>query len=53
VTTCLAGGLAGLVALYLGASTGAASAIIAGVTIAFRLLAIRFEWHLPAVHWEG
>jgi uncharacterized membrane protein YeiH len=53
VTTCLAGGLAGLVALYLGASTGAASAIIAGVTIAFRLLAIRFEWHLPAVRWEG
>lgn len=52
VTTCLAGGLAGLVALYLGASTGAASAIIAGVTIGFRLVAIRFEWRLPAVKWE-
>ena len=52
VTTCLAGGLAGLVALWLGAGTGAASAIIAGVTIAFRLVAIRFELRLPAVHWE-
>jgi uncharacterized membrane protein YeiH len=52
VTTCLVGGLAGLVALYFGATTGAASAIIAGTTIAFRLLAIRYEWHLPAVNWE-
>ena len=52
VTTCLAGGLAGLVAIWLGASMGLASAIIAAVTIVFRLLAIRFEWRLPAVHWE-
>jgi len=47
VTTCLAGGVAGLAALAAGASLGLASAIIAGVTIGFRLLAIRFEWHLP------
>jgi uncharacterized membrane protein YeiH len=47
VTTCLAGGAAGLVALALGAPLDVASAVIAGVTMAFRLLAIAFEWRLP------
>jgi uncharacterized membrane protein YeiH len=46
VTTCLAGGIAGLVVLAAGAPLDLASAVIAGVTIAFRLLAIRFEWSL-------
>jgi uncharacterized membrane protein YeiH len=49
VTTCIAGGAAGLVALAFGASFGIAGAVTAGVTIAFRLLAIRFEWRLPAL----
>jgi uncharacterized membrane protein YeiH len=49
VTTCLAGGLAGLVALGLGAPAAAASALVAGVTIGFRLLAIRYEWSLPHI----
>jgi len=52
VTTCLAGGAAGIAALVLGASNGAASAVTATVTILFRLLAIRFEWRLHALHWE-
>lgn len=49
VTTCLAGGVVGLIALAFGASLGTASALTAGVTITFRLLAIRFEWHLTAL----
>jgi uncharacterized membrane protein YeiH len=52
ITTCLAGGIAGLAALWLGASAAAASAIIAFVTIAFRLAAIRFEWKLPPAPWH-
>jgi uncharacterized membrane protein YeiH len=53
VTTCLVGGVAGLVALWLGAPAAVATSVIAGVTIAFRLLAIRFEWQLSAVFHEG
>jgi uncharacterized membrane protein YeiH len=52
ITTCLAGGVAGLAALALGASTAVASAIIAAVTIGFRLAAIRYEWKLPAAPWH-
>ena len=52
ITTCLAGGVAGVAALWLGASAAVASAIIAFVTIAFRLAAIRFEWKLPAAPWH-
>jgi uncharacterized membrane protein YeiH len=52
VTTCVAGGIAGLVALAAGASAGVASAVIAGVTIGFRLLAIRFDWKLEALRGE-
>lgn len=44
VTTCIAGGLAGLAAFELGASADVASAIVAGVTITFRLATIRFGW---------
>jgi uncharacterized membrane protein YeiH len=49
VTTCLAGGVVGLVVLAFGAPLDVASFAIAGVTMAFRLLAIRFEWRLPAL----
>ena len=49
ITTCLVGGLAGLVAHWLGASMDVAGAVIATVTIAFRLLSIRFEWRLSAL----
>ncbi|RIK90841.1 MAG: hypothetical protein DCC71_25370 [Proteobacteria bacterium] len=49
VTTCIAGGLAGLAALALGADPVAASGVIAGVTIGFRLLAIRYNWKLEAL----
>lgn len=49
VTTCLAGGVAGLAALALGATPVVANAVIAGVTITFRLLAIRFNWKLQAL----
>ena len=52
ITTCLAGGLAGVVALAFGASTAVASAIIAFVTITFRLTAIRYEWKLPPAPWH-
>ena len=52
ITTCLAGGVAGVVALWLGASAAVASAIVASVTITFRLAAIRFEWKLPAAPWD-
>ena len=47
VTACLAGGVAGLAAVALGASLDAASLVIALVTIALRLSAIRFGWKLP------
>lgn len=49
ITTCLVGGLAGLVVHSLGASMDVAGAVIAGVTIVFRLLSIRFEWRLAAL----
>jgi uncharacterized membrane protein YeiH len=49
ITTCLVGGLAGLVAHGLGASMDAAGVVIASVTIAFRLLSIRFAWRLSAL----
>lgn len=49
ITTCLVGGLAGLVVHWLGASMDVAGAVIAGVTIVFRLLSIRFEWRLAAL----
>lgn len=49
ITTCLVGGLAGLVVHSLGASMDVAGAVIAGVTIVFRLLSIRFEWRLSAL----
>lgn len=52
VTTCLAGGAAGIAVLVLGASTAVAGAVTAVVTIVFRLLAIHFEWRLRALHWE-
>jgi uncharacterized membrane protein YeiH len=52
ITTCLAGGVAGLAALWLGASPGAAGVVTAAVTIGFRLLAIRFAWKLSPLHWE-
>jgi uncharacterized membrane protein YeiH len=48
VTTCIAGGLAGLAAFGLGATADVASAIVAGVTITFRLATIRFGW---TSHW--
>ena len=48
VTTCIAGGLAGLAAFALGATADVASAIVAGVTITFRLATIRFGW---TSHW--
>lgn len=51
ITTCLAGGLVGWLVLELGATTGAASVLVAFVTIVFRLAAIRFEWKLPAAPW--
>jgi uncharacterized membrane protein YeiH len=44
ITTCLVGGAVGLAVLALGASMPLASAIIAVVTIALRLAAIRFGW---------
>jgi uncharacterized membrane protein YeiH len=47
VTACLAGGVAGLVALASGASLDMASGVIALVTIAFRLAGIHFGWKLP------
>jgi uncharacterized membrane protein YeiH len=49
ITTCLVGGLAGLVAHWLGASMAGAGAVITAVTIAFRLLSIRYEWRLSAL----
>jgi uncharacterized membrane protein YeiH len=49
ITTCLVGGLAGLVVHGLGASMDVAGAVIAVVTIVFRLLSIRFEWRLAAL----
>ena len=52
VTTCIAGGIAGLLALAFGTSADVASAVIAGVTITFRILAIRFDWKLHPLHWE-
>ena len=52
VTTCLVGGVAGLSAIWLGASMGTVTAVTAAVTIVFRLLAIRFEWRLSPLHWE-
>ena len=53
VTTCLAGGVVGLAAFWLGASLSAVMGITAAVTIVFRLAAIRYEWRLPAVQWDG
>jgi uncharacterized membrane protein YeiH len=50
ITTCVAGGIAGLAALQLGGSMALASATIAGVTIGMRLLAIRFAWKLAPFH---
>jgi len=47
VTTCLAGGVVGVVALSFGTPADVASALIAVVTIGFRLLAIRHGWSLP------
>lgn len=44
VTTCIAGGLAGLAAFGLGATADVASAVVAGTTITFRLATIRFGW---------
>jgi uncharacterized membrane protein YeiH len=52
VTTCLVGGVAGLAAVWLGASMSTVTAVAAAVTIAFRLFAIRFEWRLSPLHWE-
>ncbi len=52
VTTCLAGGVAGLAAIASGAPLGTATVVTAAVTIVFRLLAIRFEWRLSPLHWE-
>jgi uncharacterized membrane protein YeiH len=52
VTTCLVGGVAGLAAIWFGASIGTVTAVTAAVTIVFRLLAIRFEWRLSPLHWE-
>jgi uncharacterized membrane protein YeiH len=49
ITTCLIGGLVGLVVFWLGASMDVAGAVIASVTIAFRLLSNRFEWRLSAL----
>ena len=52
VTTCLVGGVAGLAAIWSGASMGTATAVTAAVTIVFRLLAIRFDWRLSPLRWE-
>ena len=49
VTTCLLGGVAGLAALAMGATAGVATSIVAAVTITVRLLAIKYEWRLPAL----
>ncbi len=49
ITTCLVGGVAGLIAYWLGAPLDIAGAVIAAVTIVFRLLSIRFEWRLAAL----
>ena len=42
-------GVAGLAAVWLGASMGTVTAVTAAVTIVSRLLAIRFEWRLSAL----
>jgi uncharacterized membrane protein YeiH len=52
ITTCLAGGAAGLAALALGASMPWVSAVIALVTIGLRLAAIRFQWRLAPLEGE-
>jgi len=52
VTTCLAGGIAGLAAIWSGAPLGTATVVTAAVTIGFRLLAIRFDWRLSPLRWE-
>jgi uncharacterized membrane protein YeiH len=50
ITACLAGGAAGLLARALGGSMEVTGVTIAAVTIALRLLAIRFDWKLAPFH---
>ena len=50
ITTCVAGGAVGLLALWLGVSMAFASVAMASVTIGMRLLAIRYRWKLREFH---
>ncbi len=49
VSACLAGGVCGLIAFKIGAGFETVGLTTALVTIFIRLLAIRFNWKLPAI----
>ncbi|ADQ67993.1 hypothetical protein C499_16272 [Halogeometricum borinquense DSM 11551] len=52
-TPALLGGIAFWVADAVGAPTGVPAGVCAGLVFATRMLALRYEWHLPEIRVEG
>ncbi|GAB6878692.1 TRIC cation channel family protein [Halorubrum gandharaense] len=48
-TPAVLGGVLFPVVVWVGVGTGIASLLVAGVVFAIRLLALRYDWHLPTV----